>query len=51
MIEQWFIGKLDPLGREKLIIVADPQRMIRAGAHAVDGWAKRQRFHGAVLQR
>jgi len=44
MIEQWFIEKLSPLKGEKLIIVADPQRMIRAGASAVDAWAKDNSF-------
>src|SRR5437868_4152723 len=44
MIEQWVIDKLNPLKGEKLIIVADPQRMIRAGAQAVDGWAKETGF-------
>ena len=32
MLEQWVIDKLNPLKGEKLIIMADPQRMIRAGA-------------------
>ena len=44
MIEQWVIDKLNPLKGEKLIILADPQRMIRAGAKAVDGWAKENKF-------
>ncbi len=44
MIEQWVIDQLDPLEDEKLIILADPQRMIRAGAQAVDGWAKEKGF-------
>src|SRR3990172_9217710 len=44
MIERWFIEKLNPLTGEKLIIVADPQRMIRAGASAVDAWAKDNGF-------
>src|SRR5271167_1404559 len=44
MIEEWVIGKLSPLKAEKLIILADPQRMIRAGAQAVDGWAKENGF-------
>src|SRR5436190_18773355 len=47
MLEQWVIEKLNPLKGEKLIILADPQRMIRAGAQAVDGWAKENAF--AVL--
>jgi hypothetical protein len=39
MLEQWVIDRLDPLKGEALVILADPQRMIRAGARAVDGWA------------
>jgi len=38
------IDRLNPLKSEKLIILADPQRMIRAGARAVDGWAKENGF-------
>ena len=37
MLEQWVIDQLNPLKGEKLIFVSDPQRMIRGGAHAVDG--------------
>ena len=44
MIDQWVIDKLNPLKREKLVILADPQRMIRAGDQAVDGWAKENSF-------
>jgi hypothetical protein len=44
MLEQWIIDQLTPLKGEKLIILADPQRMIRAGAQAVDGWAKDNGF-------
>ena len=40
MIEQWVIDRLNPLKGDTLILLADPQRMIRAGAQAVDGWAK-----------
>jgi hypothetical protein len=36
MLEQWVIDKLDPVKGEKLIILADPQRMIRAGAQAAN---------------
>ena len=43
-VEQWIIDQLTPLKGEKLIIIADPQRMIRAGAQAVDGWAKEHNF-------
>jgi hypothetical protein len=44
MIESWVIDRLNPLKAETLIILADPQRMIRAGAQAVDGWAKENGF-------
>ena len=44
MLEQWVIDKLNPLKGEKLIILADRQRMIRTGAQAVDGWAKENNF-------
>ena len=44
MLEQWVIDQLNPLKGEKLVILADPQRMIRAGAQAVDGWAKENGF-------
>jgi hypothetical protein len=44
MLEQWVIDKLNPLKDERLIILADPQRMIRTGAQAVDGWAKNNGF-------
>jgi PglZ domain len=44
MIERWVINQMNPLKGEKLIILADPQRMIRAGAQAVDGWAKAHGF-------
>jgi hypothetical protein len=44
MLEQWVIDQLNPLKGQKLVILADPQRMIRAGAQAVDGWAKDNGF-------
>jgi hypothetical protein len=46
MIEPWVIKKLNPLCHERLILLHDPQRMIRSGAMAVDGWAKE---HGFVV--
>ena len=48
MLEQWVIDRLNPLKGEKLILLADPQRMIRAGAQAVDGWAKENGFTRSV---
>lgn len=44
MVEPWVIEKLDLLKKEPLIILGDPQRMIRSGARAVDGWAKEHGF-------
>jgi hypothetical protein len=38
------IEHLNPIKGERLVILADPQRMIRAGARAVDGWAKENGF-------
>jgi hypothetical protein len=35
LLEKWAIDPLNPLKGEKLILIADPQRMIRAGAQAV----------------
>lgn len=44
MIEQWVLEKIDPLKKEPLIILRDPQRMIQPGAHVVDGWAEQHGF-------
>jgi hypothetical protein len=44
MIEQWVLDKLHPLRAEPLIILRDPQRMIRRGDRAVDGWAEEAGF-------
>lgn len=44
MLQQWVIDQLNPLKGEKLIILADPQRMIQSGAQAVDGWSKEHGF-------
>ena len=44
MIESWTLEKLNPLRNERLVIVHDPQRMIRPGAMVVDGWAKKHGF-------
>jgi hypothetical protein len=40
MIEQWILDKIEPLKPAPLIILRDPQRVIQAGAHIVDGWAE-----------
>ena len=44
MLDDWIIQHLNPLRNESLVLVTDPQRMIRAGAQAVDGWAKESGF-------
>ena len=44
MLEQWVMDKLSPVESEKLVILADPQRIIRSGARAVDSWAKENGF-------
>jgi hypothetical protein len=44
MIEQWVLDKLNPLRAEPLIVLRDPQRMIRRGDRAVDGWAEEAGF-------
>jgi hypothetical protein len=44
MLEQWVIDQLNHVKGEKLIILADPQRMIRVGAQAVDGRANENGF-------
>ncbi|MBP9040959.1 MAG: PglZ domain-containing protein [Anaerolineaceae bacterium] len=40
MLESWILSKIDTLKNSSLIILRDPQRMIRPGARAVDGWAQ-----------
>lgn len=40
MIERWILTKLDKIKNASPIILRDPQRMIRSGAQAVDGWAE-----------
>ena len=44
MIEQWILDKIEPLKPAPLIILRDPQRMIQAGAHVVDGWAEKNGY-------
>lgn len=44
MLEQWIVDQLEPLAPRPLLIVRDPQRMIRKGAFAVDGWAERHGY-------
>ncbi|MCX6083327.1 MAG: hypothetical protein NTW32_27690, partial [Chloroflexi bacterium] len=40
MIEPWILSKLEKIKNASPIILRDPQRMIRSGAWAVDGWAE-----------
>ena len=44
MIEQWVLEKIDPLKKESLIILRDPQRMLKPGDYVVDGWAEEHGF-------
>lgn len=44
MLESWILSKITPLKSSPLIILRDPQRMILAGARAVDGWAEEHGF-------
>ena len=44
MMETWALEKLDPLRNERLVIVHDPQRMIRRGASVVDARAVQHGF-------
>ena len=44
MIEQWILDKIEPHRRAPLIILRDPQRMIKPGAQVVDGWAEENGF-------
>ena len=44
MIEGWILDKIEPHKRAPLIILRDPQRVIRPGAHIVDGWAEENGF-------
>ena len=40
MLESYILSKLESIKNSSLIILRDPQRMIRPGARAVDGWAQ-----------
>jgi hypothetical protein len=40
MLETYILSKLELIKNSSLIILRDPQRMIRPGARAVDGWAQ-----------
>jgi len=44
MLEPWILTKLDPHKKSRAVILRDPQRMIRPGARAVDGWAEEHGF-------
>jgi hypothetical protein len=44
MLESWILTKLEPLKTSLVILLRDPQRMIRPGAHAVDCWAMEHGF-------
>jgi len=40
MLESWILSKLELYKQSHVVILRDPQRMIRPGARAVDGWAQ-----------
>ena len=40
MIESWVLDQIEPLRPTSPIILRDPQRILRTGAHVVDGWAE-----------
>jgi hypothetical protein len=44
MLETWILSKITSQRTSPLIILRDPQRMIRPGARAVDGWAQEHGF-------
>ena len=44
MIEPWILTKLEKIKNASPIILRDPQRMIRSGAWAVDGWAEQHGY-------
>ena len=44
MLESYILSKLESIKNSSLIILRDPQRMIRPGARAVDGWAQEHGF-------
>lgn len=44
MLETWILSKLEPYKQSRMVILRDPQRMIRTGARAVDGWALENGF-------
>lgn len=44
MLEQWILDRIDPLRPSPLIILRDPQRMIKKGAWVVEGWAEQHSY-------
>jgi hypothetical protein len=44
MLESYILSKLDAYKNRPLIVLRDPQRMIRSGARAVHGWAEEQGY-------
>jgi hypothetical protein len=40
MFEHWVFDRLNRIQGEQLVILGDPQRLVRAGAMAVDGRTK-----------
>ena len=51
MIESWVIDQLNPLKGESLIILGDPQRMIRSRGTGRRWVGQGERLHRPLLQR
>ena len=47
-LEEWVIEKLSPLKDERMVVLRDPQRLIRPDARAVDGWAAENHFNALL---
>lgn len=51
MIADWILRQIEPLKREALVIVRDPQRMVQQGNYILDGWAEDNGFTVLLCQR
>lgn len=50
-ISNWIERQIEPLKHEPIIIVRDPQRMVRQGDYILDGWAEDNGFTVLLSQR
>lgn len=50
-ISGWIESQIEPLKGEPIIIVRDPQRMVRQGDYMLDGWAEKNGFTVLLCQR